>query len=376
MTTQTFQPAQLPTAGATRVSLPTGVEPSPPPPLKRRDKVLLLLIPPLVGLGPWASLTPGAAFSPYAFRVLLVIALIPAFGYLGSSYRDAPLHVRRAVNALTLLILWSAVSLVWSPGVGSGLRTIVSLLLGLLSVLVMLGLSRGTDEGITYLRWGYVLALLATGAVGTWEIATGNHLTAASETEAETAYTFSESAISSTLLNPNNYGAFLLALLAPILAIFSKQRNALILLGLSGLIGWAFMLAVNTESRGAVFGFVAVMGLAALALAFINIGYLITALFSAALAAAAIITLAPGQVAKVIDTVTSEADAGSDEFRRNLTWAAIRQFEESFGLGVGLGGTPTTLHWTRCGRAAASCLLTTRWPRWPPNRASSAWSSC
>lgn len=334
MTAVRVRPAQ----GSSPVRMPQSKAPvaeAAPSGLPRYHKLMLFLMPPLVGLGPWASLTPGAEFSPYAFRIVLVLALVPGFAGLRASFRDAPPRIRTAVWCTVGLVVWGLVSLLWSEDAVFGLRVQISLLLGLLSLVVMLGLCRGTDEGVGALRWGYVAALMATGAVGLWEVATGSHL--ADATGDDSAYVFSASAISSTLNNPNNFGAFILATLGSVLAMFSLRRGVFSLTFLLGMLALAGFLAVNTESRGAVFGYLVILAVALFALLLFDVGYFLTAGVGLSVLGLAVYTLLPQRVQNVVETVTTEGDQRSDELRRNLSADAWRYFEQSGYLGLGAG---------------------------------------
>lgn len=329
-----------PTAGSSKLSS-FGTESRQTWEPSRFHRVILFLMPLLVGLGPWASPTPGAAFAPTAFRVLLVISLLPATVGLREEFRNAPGAVHRGVWLTLGLILWGATTLLWSPAIANGLRVEVSLLIGFLLVLSLLGLSRGSDAGVSSLRWGFILALLGTGAIGMWEVITGSHL---AETTGEgDAYVFSATAISATLGNPNNFGVFILGCTPAILALLAGRRNLFGLMALASIFAFAFFLALNTESRGAVYGLLAVLAVSAFALILFDIGYFIVAAFLGLVGAASAVAIFPARVATLIDPLIAKENAKSDELRRNLTRDALRYFEDSAFLGKGLEGFQPTL---------------------------------
>ncbi|WP_435203094.1 O-antigen ligase family protein [Janibacter sp. GS2] len=203
----------------------------------------------------------------------------------------------------------------------------------------MLGLSGGSPRAVSALRWGFLAALLTTGAVGLWEISTGSHLREFSDG----AYAFSASSIASTFINPNNYGAFLLGTLGPTLMIIARVRNLLPQLIVCFILAGSLLLAINTESRGAVFGIIIILAIASVALAAFNVGYFITATLVASPIVIVGSLLFTTRIRLVIENITSGADASSDATRVLLGKQAITYLFESGGVGKGPGSFLATL---------------------------------
>lgn len=313
-------------------------------PLTKAQRLTLLVLPTLMALGPWASLSPGSELAPTAFRVLLVLAALPAVSGVVRHWRTMPSAVRLALWATGVLIVWGAVSLLWSADMAFGLRIEVSLLIGLASMVVMLGLAQGTDEGVGALRWGYVLALLVTGGIALWEFRTGQHLT--DVTAEQGPYLFSKTAVSASLGNPNNFGAFLLSTLGPLLVLLARARHVLTLGLWAGALGLLMFLTVQTESRAAVGGLVAMMVLAMLLLAFINIGYLFMGLLAGGIVYVTVLTFLGPQVQGVVDRLTDTGQDKADQLRLDLTSDALTQFASTGGLGTGMGAFQAVLEAT------------------------------
>ena len=315
------------------------------PPLRRLG---IFLIPPLAALGPWASFTPGAEGSPYFFRILLVLMLIPAIGGIRSGWPDMPPRARAATWAGAIFLLWGCIGLLWTPDFTSAQRNLISVALGMTSVVVMLGTTRGHPQAVSTIRWGLLAAVIATGAVGMWEIRTGSHL---SEYSAGT-YFFSPTSIAATFVNPNNFGAFLLGTVGPTLIVIARLRSILAQAAICILLAFTLFLALNTESRGALLGSLALILLAALALALFDLGYFITAALILTPIALTVPMFFASQFSSLVNSATTSADARSDELRIVLTEHAIRYFWESRGVGTGPGSFLTVLQ-TDPSRSAA-----------------------
>lgn len=301
--------------------------------LKPLHRTTLFLVPPLAALGPWASLTPGAEQSPYFFRILLVLALIPSIRGVAQGFHDMPAPVRRALWAIVALLVWGLLGLSWTPDPALGLRNLASITLGLASVIVMLGLTRGNPRAVASLRWGFLAAVVTTGLVGIWEIRTGAHLREFDDG----AYAFSATSIAATFINPNNYGGFLLGTLGPTIIVLTRLRS-LVMQGMIGLLlCMTFLLAVNTESRGAVIGCLIIILIAVVALAAFDLGYFVTAGLLLMPLALSVPVFFSRQMDTLISSITTQGDASSDNLRVTLVQHALRYFVESKGIGTGPG---------------------------------------
>ncbi|KRE35492.1 hypothetical protein ASG73_16285 [Janibacter sp. Soil728] len=302
-------------------------------------RLSLFLIPSLAALGPWASFTPGAEGSPYFFRILLVLMLLPALSGLRQEWHTLPPRMRSAAWASLIFLLWGCFGLLWTPDTALGQRNLISVTLGMISVGVMLGTMRGNPRAMASLRWGFLAAVVVTGAIGLWEIRTGAHLSE----HTDGAYSFSSTSIAASFINPNNFGAFLLGTVGPTLIVIARLRSIVAQGLVSLLLVFTLFLAINTESRGAVAGALTLILIASLALAAFDLGYFLVTVLLVTPVALAIPVFFSRRLSALITSVTSQADAGSDSLRVALTEHAVRYFFESGGVGTGPGSFQAVL---------------------------------
>lgn len=296
----------------------------------RLTRTTLLLMPVLAGLGPFASFTPGVAGAPYAYRILIALAALPALGMLlRNRQRDA---LASALLLTTLAFaLWGSLALGWTPNTDRGGRQLVGILISLLGCWVAIGLAGTHPAGLRALRRGFVLAAATLAAVGLWQYTTGNNLW----TLTGQPFNFAGNPLIGTFINPNNYAAFLLGCLGPILAtaITGTRRSILLAVSLILVLGWIML---HTESRTGLFG-LAFIALTASLMVAVSRPKSQTPLLVAGLAAAVVAVVNISRIGAKIDRV-SQGTSASDDLRIQLSKIAWQYFLDSNGLGIGPAG--------------------------------------
>lgn len=165
----------------------------------------LILFPLLAVAGPFASLRPGSTGFPYFYRILFVAALVVAVPMLLIRLRRRTFPLLFGA-VLGLWLVWTSVSLLWTPDRSAGLREILAGASALLGAFVMLVLSAGTARSLRYLRWGWMLAFGVTVLVVVWEIFTWRHL--GEVTGAVEWWVFSAYTVAGLDTNPNGLSNF------------------------------------------------------------------------------------------------------------------------------------------------------------------------
>ncbi|MEU0151963.1 O-antigen ligase family protein [Micromonospora fulviviridis] len=313
---------------------------SPPEPGKVR-LLLLALLPVLAALGAYATIDLSPATFPNLYRVVVVLAVVPAFLLLVRP-RTATVVVPRLFMWLAVTwALWLPVSLFWTVDADTGLRKIGSIAYAFAAGLCVLAFSGGSRTGVATLRLGWTVAFLVTGAIAVWELQSGRHLSDAAALGPDATLT------ASTFYNPNNYAGFLLTCLPFLVWGGIVARSTLIRVLHAGLIVFWIVLIVATQSRTGFLGALVVgpvavwwFGRAAslrqrpVAVPVLVLG--LAAWIGLSLAAAS----DPGQ--RVLGQFTSpfeENDSlrASDRMRVNLTLLGWRLFVSSGLLGRGAG---------------------------------------
>ncbi|WP_374929105.1 O-antigen ligase family protein [Kytococcus sedentarius] len=334
--------------------MPTGSSPAGPPPSaasankedvqgnKRPPLVLaltLMAMPLGAALGPWLGLNPGASGQIYFMRAVVLAAAPFALLSLLNGWGKVPASVIWWFLTALALLGWGYLSLDWTPDTSRGLLDLSSILIAMISVFVILSLTRGISTRIQYLRWGFFLALLATGAVGLWEIVTGNHLVAAASDD----YIFAASTVSATFINPNNFASFLIMATPPVITLFATRPglHSRILLLLS--LALIALLLLRAGSRAGLFTFAVMVAFAILALSTVSASKFILGALAATAALFVTVTLFPQFVGAALNEVFTDTAQQSDSLRLELSQAGIYMFQQTSGFGHGAGSFITVL---------------------------------
>ncbi|MFI2648376.1 O-antigen ligase family protein [Micromonospora fulviviridis] len=326
----------------TALTAPGSGDTSASPPELGKVRLLLALLPVLAALGAYATIDLSPATFPNLYRVVVVLAVVPAFLLLLRP-RTATVVVPRLFMWLAVTwALWLPVSLFWTVDADTGLRKIGSISYAFAAGLCVLAFSGGSRTGVATLRLGWTVAFLVTGAIAVWELQSGRHLSDAAALGGPDA-----TLTASTFYNPNNYAGFLLTCLPFLVWGGIVARSTLIRVLHAGLIVFWIVLIVATQSRTGFLGALVVgpvavwwFGRAAslrqrpVAVPVLVLG--LAAWIGLSLAAAS----EPGQ--RVLGQFTSpfeENDSlrASDRMRVNLTLLGWRLFVSSGLLGRGAG---------------------------------------
>ena len=299
----------------------------------------LMAIPLGAALGPWLGLNPGASGQIYFMRAVVLAAAPFALLSLLHGWGKIPASVIWWFLTALALLGWGYLSLDWTPDTSRGLLDLSSILIAMISVFVILGLTRGISTRIQYLRWGFFLALLATGAVGLWEIVTGNHLVAAAADD----YIFAASTISATFINPNNFASFLIMATPPVITLWATRPGRLSRVILLLSLALIAVLLLRAGSRAGLFTFTVMVAFAILALSTVSASRFILASLAAAAAVFGAVAIWPEFVRGALDQVFTDTAQQSDSLRLGLSQAGIYMFQQTSGFGQGAGSFITVL---------------------------------
>lgn len=220
---------------------------------KNKYNVLLFFLLLSTAGGMW-----GGALKPE--RVFTIIFAFPLF----LSYKKVRAKaVKETVLFLAFLLLWSLVSLLWTPNVTLGISEWANMLLRVLFFveLVVFGfLSRNALNTIIY---GWSVAFMITAVIAVWELTTGNHLEVTNYVEgAENmnmggGNTFVRQFAQATFYNYNGYVTFVCYCL-PFLFCLIIKWNEIIkqLLSATILVLVPFILVLNASRGGIIVFFI------------------------------------------------------------------------------------------------------------------------
>lgn len=296
----------------------------------RLARSILFLMPVLAGLGPFASITPGAAGAPYAYRILIAAAALPALAKLIQNRERDPRTTALLVTTVAFL-LWGSLALGWTPNTDRGGRQLAGILISLLGCWVAIGLSGRHPAGLAALRGGFVLAAVVLSSVGIWQYVTGENLW----TITGQPFNFTGNPLLATFINPNNYAAFLLGCLGPILAtaIAGTRRHRALGISVILLFGWIMF---HTESRTGLFGLL-LIALVACVVVGVKLPKTQTPLLLGGMTAGVIGLVNLRRMDAFFDGVNAGTSA-SDDLRIQLSKIAWQYFVESHGIGIGPAG--------------------------------------
>lgn len=295
--------------------------------------VAFMLVPATAAIGSTVGLIfiGGVAF--YPFKVLVAVIFMVTV----AAHRRSPSAAIPVLMVSACLAAWALLSTLWSPAGAEGVKE-ATIFLFLCMLLVSATRAIGTTWFLSFIA-GWPIAILVTGIVSSWELATGAHLS--SEYIRQEGVPL-DGLILSTFDNPNNYGAFLtlaLALTGVMLTMdqFPQRYRRLAAVGL--VVG--VVLLPFTASRLALIGLVFGLGTFIVLTLPTRPGQrLLLLAWSAFLPVVALASrLSPG----LADKLANIADRGgegpnSGTVRFALVRNGVDYFVQSRGLGVGAAG--------------------------------------
>jgi len=306
--------------------------------LLRNASVALLVVTAALGSSVLTFSVGSVTLYPFRQTVPLVLLITPILSYRIHWWRIS------ASRFFTILgyvwILWGGFSVFWAPSMTTAVSDVVAVAFGFGVGIALLALRTPTANRMEWLRRGWVVAFIVTGAVAVWEIATGNHLPS-TFVKNTPEYALRTLAIS-TFGNPNNYGAFL-ALTLPLLLLSYHRadwRGMRILYGV--MVPLLFVAVFLSASRSALLGVSLQM-----ALYVFVFGDAKRILWACVVVIAGLIVVAYAGLsldefrllAKLQNILSDNAfESGSLSVRLGLTLNGIWMMAMSYGLGIGAGG--------------------------------------
>ncbi len=180
----------------------------------------LVAVPALAAAGPFASISPGASGFPYLYRVLWVLLALVAIPLAFTKEVRTRLIPRLFTLLVVWWVIWTPITLQWSPTPRVGRTEILASVASLLGAWVVLIVTKGSSRSLRYLRAGFVAAFVMTLLVVLWEFVTGEHLPAITGVQ---EWFFSLYLVSGTFTNPNGLSNFLLVCVAVLVAQLARE---------------------------------------------------------------------------------------------------------------------------------------------------------
>lgn len=271
-------------------------------------------------------------------RLILLLYGVPALAHLLAQARLRTPAEWSAVGACSLLALFGALSLAWTPVPVDGLQMLAVVAIGMLAICLAC-MSRKTIAAARCVRDGWSLALVTTLPFAFYELATGNHFAYALD-ERDLGGTIGAAPFASVFFgNFNNYCAFISLALPMMLGTVESARRRLwrCFWGLGVVLALA-VIVVNTNRLSMLFA------------AWLLLYYLMTrrkwrlpSFTVACLIAGAVWFGAFEEEVDSILLITAvkfEVLSASDESvdqRTGLVAAGIDELKDSYGIGGGLG---------------------------------------
>lgn len=301
-------------------------------------QAVVTALPVTAALGPYLFPLPLGPVTLFAYRTLVVVAAaVSVVLFARWSWWRVPIARTYALLGGAWLF-WAVLNAFRAPALDHAALEVAALGSGFVTGILLLQLRAYSRGSLTALRRGWVLAFLATAAVATWELTTGQHLpSSAVERVGEEAL---RGITLSTFGNPNNYAAFLL-LAAPFLVwshASSRRRWARVFYAACMLSLPALLFL--TASRVALLGLVAELG----TLWFLSRRYrgrilvYVGLLGVAGLLAFRLVGVEPRMLMELSALIGGVGEGGSIARRWNLLLSGLWLLAASWGLGVGPGG--------------------------------------
>jgi len=190
----------------------------------------------------------------FLFRLVILAALPLA---LAIATRHSKRLRRPALALMLVVVVWwllGAVGFQWSPGVEAGLKSLAAVAFGLaLLVLIWLLPCEWRQVGDALIA-GWQVGFVITSLIAMWEVISMHHLPGYLLDNVPTYFLLNNRFAMATLGNPNNYGAYLLYVLAVLFAgaVFATSARARVAQYVGA--GLAVALLVMSGARFALLG--------------------------------------------------------------------------------------------------------------------------
>ena len=304
---------------------------------------LIAVLPVLAALGPYFLPLEAAGVNVFGFR--LMIMLLAAF--------STPLTnrgrwwfnpvARWSVMFVVFWIVWGLLSLLWAPDKGLGLNDVVTLVFALGLLLTLLSLHAYKPEHLDKLRFGWLLALVATGVSALLEIVRGHGLPSDLATRIVVPGVALDPAgldpaIRSTLSFSSDFGGFLL-LTVPFVLWSMERATGLFKLVHLIVLGAVGVLILYSASRLGLIGLVVQLLVYGLVLQ--RRWYMPLVVLAGGLAAAVLVTSLVADSNLRVSEKLTELEGGGDrsmDHRLALTLNGLWMVYKTAGRGIGAAG--------------------------------------
>lgn len=295
---------------------------------------LVLVLIPLAALGQFVLPMQLGDYNFFAFRQLLLLVFVFSWFKFSNKYLNYSV-VRYYLITLIIWLLWGMLSLTWTNNITIAKQEILSIIVGLLVCISLLNCKMYDCKNIKYIRFGWILAFLATSIVSLWEMVTGNHL------EGHLLLVNIPGLVQASFGNPNNYGAFLVLVFPFLLWAYIIEKKTKNKLYYIIMLFFCFLLVVLTASRVSFFAistqlflaivllsnnfkkYIGIIALAFVVLVIYNFNDQLGGVYLA------------NKISNIYTEITTLQSAG---VRLNLTLSGLLALYNTYGMGLGAGG--------------------------------------
>lgn len=291
-------------------------------------------------IGPYLSMNPDYGSSIYLFRVLTVLALPIAVPRVLRMWTVLAPAARALCLTLLAFCFWAPLSATWAP---TGARAGASIVAGVLALSAGVIVVAGMARPVPFLRTitgGWLVAFLFVGAAAIAERFFGIAFGAPQEA----MLTPKPEAVESTFGNPNNFAAFLLLILALLLARLHSPRGVRGHAGDVALLIFCGLLLVWCQSRTGLLAGLLLVGVAlvwnsrTLMRAVPTLVVVIwLALLAVLVSPTTYSSVSDGLSHQVSDAFPKGVELRQEYVRKNLTDLGLRYAADSFLMGQGPG---------------------------------------
>lgn len=307
--------------------------------LSRVSQGVVFLLAVSAPLGSYASEFQVFGQNVYLFRLVILAALPLA---LAMATRHSKKLARPVLALMLVAVVWwllGAVGFQWSPGVEAGLKSLAAVAFGLaLLVLVWLLPCEWRQIGDALIA-GWQVGFVITSLIAMWEVISMHHLPGYLLDNTPAYFLLNNRFAMATLGNPNNYGAYLLYVLAVLFAgaVSATSARARVLQYFAA--GLAVVLLVMSGARLAMAGCVVeVVVLIAASTRRLRGRVVVLAFLLAGVAFAVAGRWGSYAVSKILTLGSGFSNSGSLQTRLNLVLDGAFLSFQHLGLGVGPGG--------------------------------------
>lgn len=218
--------------------------------INKYDFLLFVLILCTAG-GMW-----GGAFKPArVFSILFVLPMLFSYGKIKVKF------LKEVILFMAFLVVWSLVSLSWSPNVDMGISEWGNMVLRILFFVELIVFGLLSKNTFNTMVSGWTVAFLMTAIIAVWELNTGNHLDVTNYTEGDSNINLGGGNViarqfaAATFYNYNGYVTYVCYCLPFLFSLSNKwNRGVKLLLSAVPIVLVLYIFVLNA-SRGGLIGF-------------------------------------------------------------------------------------------------------------------------